>query len=175
MIERALELVLFSSRWLLVPFYLALCVGLLGLAVKTFERLYVLAAEIISLSESGIILGVLSIIDLTLTASLVVIVIFSGYVNFVSRIDAAEHRDWPRWMANIDFSELKLKLMASIVAISAIKLLEAYMDVEQEADRDLWWRGGLHLTFVVSAVALAIADWIGHARGDGHDDRAKDS
>jgi uncharacterized protein (TIGR00645 family) len=175
MIERALELVLFSSRWLLAPLYLALCVGLLGLVVKTFERLYVLAAEIISLSESGIILGVLSIIDLTLTASLVVIVIFSGYVNFVSRIDAAEHRDWPRWMANIDFSELKLKLMASIVAISGIKLLEAYMDVEQEADRDLWWRAGLHLTFVVSAVVLAIADWIGHSRGPSHNDQGDEA
>jgi uncharacterized protein (TIGR00645 family) len=161
MLERAVEIVLFSSRWLLAPFFLALAVGLIELLVKTYERVYELVYGFLRLNESGMILGVLSIVDLTLTASLVVIVIFSGYVNFVSRIDADEHKDWPQWMANIDFGELKLKLMASIVAISAIKLLEVYMDVGQESDRDLWWLGGLHLTFVVSAVLLALADWLG--------------
>ena len=109
----------------------------------------------------------MSIIDLTLTASLVVIVIFFGYVNFVSRVDINEHKDWPQWMANIDFSELKLKLMASIVAISAIKLLEAYMDVERETDRDLWWLAGIHGVFVVSALLLALADRVGHRPSDG--------
>jgi uncharacterized protein (TIGR00645 family) len=161
MIERVLEKILFASRWLLAPFYFALAIGLIELLVKTVERLYELAHNFLNLGESGIILGVLSIIDLTLTASLVVIVIFSGYVNFVSRIDIAEHKDWPQWMANIDFSELKLKLMSSIVAISAIKLLEAYMDIEQQTDRNLWWLAGVHLTFVVSALALAVSDWVG--------------
>jgi uncharacterized protein (TIGR00645 family) len=162
MIERALERLLFGSRWLLAPFYLALALGLIGLLIKAATRLYALGIGILTLSESGMILGVLSIVDLTLTASLVVIVIFSGYVNFVSRIDENEHRNWPQWMARIDFSELKLKLMASIVAISAIKLLEAYMDVDAATDRDLWWLAGLHVTFVVSALLLALADRIGH-------------
>ena len=162
MFERALEKLLFSSRWLLAPFYIALAIGLIELLAKTAMRLYELLEKFLGLNESGIILGVLSIIDLTLTASLIVIVIFSGYVNFVSRIDVEEHRDWPQWMASIDFSELKLKLMGSIVAISGIKLLEAYMDIEHEPDRDLWWLAGIHLTFVVSTLVLALADWVGN-------------
>jgi uncharacterized protein (TIGR00645 family) len=167
MIERALEKILFASRWLLAPFYFALALGLVELLIKTVERLYEIAHNFLTLSESGIILGVLSIIDLTLTASLIVIVIFSGYVNFVSRIDIAEHRDWPQWMASIDFSELKLKLMSSIVAISAIKLLEAYMDIEEQTDRNLWWLAGIHLTFVVSALLLAASDWVSHRPPNG--------
>ena len=107
-------------------------------------------------------LGVLGIVDLTLTASLVVIVIFSGYGNFVARLDPDQHRDWPQWMAEIDFSELKLKLMASIVAIAAIKLLEAYMDIGHEPDRDLYWLTGILLVFVASALFLGIADRLGH-------------
>jgi uncharacterized protein (TIGR00645 family) len=166
MIERALERILSSTRWLLAPFYLALAFGLIELLVKTGERVYELLLGFLNLTESGMILGVLSIIDLTLTASLVVIVIFSGYVNFISPIDASQHRNWPQWMANIDFSELKLRLMASIVAISAIKLLEAYMDVDRQSDRDLWWLAGLHLTFVVSALLLSLADWAGHRSRD---------
>jgi uncharacterized protein (TIGR00645 family) len=167
MIERALEKLLFSSRWLLAPFYFALALGLIGLLIKVAERLYDLARGLLTLSESGMILGVLSVIDLTLTASLVVIIIFSGYVNFVSRVEETEHSDWPQWMASVDFSELKLKLMASIVAITAIKLLESFMDVDQESDRDLWWLAGLHVTFVVSALLLALADRIGHRPTNG--------
>jgi uncharacterized protein (TIGR00645 family) len=170
MIERALEKILFASRWLLAPFYFALALGLIELLIKTIERLYEIGHNFLTLSESGIILGVLSIIDLTLTASLIVIVIFSGYVNFVSRIDITEHRDWPQWMASIDFSELKLKLMSSIVAISAIKLLEAYMDVEEQTDRNLWWLAGIHLTFVVSALLLAASDWVSHRPSNGGGD-----
>ena len=160
--QAALERLLFATRWLLVPLYLALGFALLALIAKAGLRVYELAIAFSSSSESSIMLGVLGIVDLTLTASLVVIVIFSGYVNFVARIDASLHHDWPQWMAGIDFSELKLKLMASIVAISAIKLLEAYMDIEHESDRDLAWLAGCHLVFVVSALALGVADWLGH-------------
>ena len=166
-IERVFQRLLFGSRWLLAPFYLALAIGLIELLVKTGERLYELIKDFLGLSESGMILGVLSIIDLTLTASLGVIVIFSGYVNFVSRIDPAEHKDWPQWMANVNFSELKLKVMASIVAISAVKLLEAYMTIDQQSDRNLWFLAGLHATFVVSTVLLALADRIVHRGGEG--------
>jgi uncharacterized protein (TIGR00645 family) len=167
MIERVLERLLFGSRWLLAPFYVALAIGLIELLVKTGEKVYDLSRSFLGLSESGMILGVLSIVDLTLTGSLVVIVIFSGYVNFVSRVDASAHRDWPQWMASIEFSELKLRVMASIVAISAVKLLEAYMDIDQTSDRDLWFLAGIHLTFVVSALLLAFADRLGHRPENG--------
>jgi uncharacterized protein (TIGR00645 family) len=168
MIERALERVLFASRWLLTPFYFALALGLVALLVKSGLRIWDLAVGFTGFNEAGIILGVLSIVDLTLTASLIVIVIFSGYVNFVSRIDASEHKDWPQWMASIDFNELKLKLMSSIVAISAIKLLESYMEIDHQSDRDLYFLTGIHLTFVVSTLILTLADRVGHAPSDGH-------
>jgi uncharacterized protein (TIGR00645 family) len=162
MIERVLVTVLFASRWLLTPFYFALALGLLVLVGKVGQRIYDLGAGFQGFNEAGIMLGVLAIVDLTLTASLIVIVIFSGYVNFVSRIDASEHSDWPQWMASINFSELKLKLMSSIVAISAIKLLEAFMEVGHESDRDLYFLTGIHLTFVMSTLVLALSDRLGH-------------
>lgn len=164
MIERVLERVLFASRWLLTPFYFALALGLLALLGKAGQRVFDLAVGFQGLNEAGVMLGVLAVVDLTLTASLIVIVIFSGYVNFVSRIDADQHGDWPHWMASVDFSDLKLKLMSSIVAISAIKLLESFMEVGNESDRDLYFLTGIHLTFVVSTVLLALADRLGHVK-----------
>ena len=160
--QAGLERLLFATRWLLVPLYLALAFGLLALIAKAGLRVFALAVDFPASSEAAIMLGVLGIVDLTLTASLVVIVIFSGYVNFVVRIDASMHKDWPQWMARIDFSELKLKLMASIVAISAIKLLEAFMDISHETDRELIWLVAIQVVFVASALSLGLADWLSH-------------
>jgi uncharacterized protein (TIGR00645 family) len=160
--QAALERLLFATRWLLVPLYLALGVAVLALIAKAGQRVYELAIAFPASSESSVMLGALGIVDLTLTASLVVIVIFSGYVNFVARIDASLHHDWPQWMAGIDFSELKLKLMGSIVAISGINLLEAFTEIAHESDRDLYWRAGIHLVFVISALSLGLADWLSH-------------
>jgi uncharacterized protein (TIGR00645 family) len=165
MIERILVRILFSSRWLLAPLYFALAVSLFALLAKAGQRLWELGAGFQNLSEANLMLGVLAIVDLTLTASLIVIVIFSGYVNFISRIDASEHKDWPQWMASVDFSELKLKLMSSIVAISAIKLLESFMEVGHESDRDLYFLTGIHLTFVVSTLLLALSDRLNNGNG----------
>ncbi len=166
-IKSSFEKILFASRWLLAPFYVALVFALLALLAKVGVRVYDLATQLASLGEESVLLAALGIVDLTLSASLIVIVILSGYINFVSRIDVDAHPDWPRWMADVDFSELKLKLMASIVAISAIKLLEAFMDVGHETDRDLAWQTGVLAVFVVSAVLLALADRIGHRGGGG--------
>ena len=160
------EILLFASRWLLAPFYVALVVALLALLGKVAIRAWGLAAQFTTYTEEDVILGALGIVDLTLTASLVVLVIFSGYANFISRIDASTHPDWPRWMAEIDFSELKLRLMASIVAISAIKLLEAYMNIDHETDRQLAWQAGVLGVFVASALLLGVAEWFGN-RADG--------
>jgi uncharacterized protein (TIGR00645 family) len=123
-------------------------------------------------SESEVILALLSLIDLTLTASLIVIVIFSGYENFVSRIEPGAHADWPEWMAKIDFTGLKLKLLSSIVAISAIQLLRAFLNVHNTEQRDLAWMVGIHLTFVVSGLLLAWTDKISGEAGHGHASRA---
>jgi uncharacterized protein (TIGR00645 family) len=165
MIKRILERTLFASRWLLAPFYFALALALLALLAKGGQRVWELAVGFQGLGEAGLMLGVLAVVDLTLTASLIVIVIFSGYVNFISRVKASEHEDWPQWMASVDFSELKLKLMSSIVAISAIKLLESFMEIGQESDRDLYFLTGIHLTFVVSTLILAFSDRLQHGAG----------
>ena len=165
MIRRSFEKILFASRWLLTPFYVALALALLALLAKVGMRVYALATGFVGLGEEDVLLAALGIVDLTLSASLIVIVILSGYSNFVSRIDLEAHPDWPRWMADVDFSELKLKLMASIVAISAVKLLEAFMDVGNQSDRDLAWQAGLLATFVVSALLLALADRLGRRQG----------
>jgi len=152
--------ILFSSRWLLTPFYVALVVPLLVLLGKDVQHAYELIAGFMTLAEDDVILGALALVDMTLTASLVVLVIFSGYANFVSRIDLDQHPDWPQWMVGIDFSELKLKLLASIVAISGIKLLEAYMNLDRESDRDLAWQAGLFGVFVGASLLVSIADAI---------------
>ena len=162
MIERLIERLIFASRWLLAPFFLMLALALLGLLLKTVEHVYHYATIFVGASESDVILNTLSVVDLTLTGSLLVIVIFSGYENFVSRIDASEHRDWPEWMASIDFTGLKLKLMSSIVAISAIQLLRNFMSLGSISDRDLGWAVGIHLTFVVSGLLLAVTDRMSH-------------
>ncbi len=165
MIKLSFEKILFASRWLLTPFYVALVLALAALLAKVVLRVYDLATGFAGLGEEDVLLAALGIVDLTLSASLIVIVILSGYANFVARVDVEAHADWPRWIADVDFSELKLKLMASIVAISAVKLLEAFMDVEHQSDRDLGWQTGVLATFVVSAVLLALADRIGRRSG----------
>jgi len=166
-IKSSLKKVLFASRWLLAPFYVALVLALLALLAKAGVRVYDVTMQFASLDEESVLLAALGIVDLTLSASLIVIVILSGYANFIARVDVEAHKDWPRWIAEVDFSELKLKLMASIVAISAIKLLEAFMEVDRESDRALAWQTGVLATFVIAALLLALADRIGHRQDGG--------
>lgn len=158
MIEKALEKFLFASRWLLAPFYVMLVVALVGLLIKAGQETIHFIGHAFTATESDIILGVLALVDLTLTASLVIIVIFSGYENFVSKIDAEAHKDWPEWMGKIDFTGLKLKLVSSIVAISAIQVLKAFMNVGKVSDREMIWLVGIHMMFVISGLLMALTD-----------------
>ncbi len=160
-----LERILFASRWLLVPFYFGLVVALVALLYKAMVEVWHLVSHVTTATESEVILGVLSLVDLTLTGSLLVIVIFSSYENFVSRVDAAAHPDWPEWMRKIDFTGLKLKLLSSIVAISAIQVLKGFMDVKNLSDRDLMWLVVIHVVFVVSGVFLALTDRLAEGAG----------
>jgi uncharacterized protein (TIGR00645 family) len=175
-LEKIAEEALFASRWLLAPIYLGLSVSLVLLLVIFMRELWHLASHLIAASESDVILGVLSLVDLSLTASLLIIVIFSGYENFVSQIDHSGHVDWPSWMGTIDFTALKLKLLSSIVAISAIQLLKEFMSMKAVAavdERRLFWLVVIHLVFVASSVLLAVADYItGLSSGHGHDGAA---
>ena len=166
--EDILEKTLFASRWLLAPFYLGLAISLFFLLIKFVKELFHVAAVAFNGSEADVILGVLSLVDFALTGSLIVIVVFSGYENFVSKIDHSNHRDWPEWMGTIDFTALKLKLLSSIVAISAIQLLKQFMALKTTSDRELWWSVAIHVTFVVSSVLLALSDKIAHSTDAGY-------
>jgi uncharacterized protein (TIGR00645 family) len=163
-VERGIERILFNSRWLMAPFYLGLVISL---AVLLFKFVMMLAEFILhapAAKESDIILGVLSLIDVSLTGNLILIVVFSGYENFVSKIDPRGHPDWPDWMTKVDFAGLKQKLLASIVAISAIQVLKAFMNIDAVFDpQKMAWLVGVHLVFVVSALLLALSDrWGDH-------------
>jgi uncharacterized protein (TIGR00645 family) len=162
------EQVIFASRWLLAPIYLGLSISLAVLLVIFLRELWHLATHVLTLTETDAILGVLALVDLAMTGSLIIIVVFSGYENFVSKIDHSGHSDWPEWMGTIDFTALKLKLLGSIVAISAIQLLKEFMKmttVTEADERKLFWLVVIHMVFVGSSVLLALSDWIS---GGGH-------
>lgn len=156
--ERLVERTIFASRWLLAPFYLGLAVALILLLIKFLQELLHIAPMVFSMSESDVVLSVLTLIDLSLAGNLLLLVIFSGYENFVSKIDVADHKDRPDWMGKVDYSGLKLKLLASIVAISAIQMLRAFLNIKHFSTEELAWMVGIHMAFVVSGVLLAWMD-----------------
>src|ERR1700704_6310020 len=166
-VETGFENLIFNSRWLMAPFYFGLVVSLAVLLYKFGMLLWEFILHAPSAKEADIILGVLSLIDVSLTGNLILIVVFSGYENFVSRIDPGGHPDWPEWMTKVDFTGLKQKLLASIVAISAIQGLKAFMNLDSIFDPSkLAWLVGVHLVFVVSAFMLAMSDrWSGGDHG----------
>jgi uncharacterized protein (TIGR00645 family) len=158
MFEQMFAKVLSISRWLLAPFYFALVLTVAALLVKTGQHLLQFISHLISASETTLIVEALKLVDLTLTASLVILIVFSGYSNFVATIEAADQSGWPKWMSKMDFSRLKLKLLASMVAISAVQLLAVFIDIADTSDRDLTWYIIIHVIFVVSGLLLAVTD-----------------
>lgn len=163
-LERILERLLFNSRWLLAPFYVGLVISLVMLLVAFVGDFLHLIPNLLHASPEEIILGVLTLIDLSLAGNLVVIVMFSGYENFVSKIDTGQSEDRPSWMGTLDFSGLKMKLIGSIVAISAISLLRAFMTLTEAGsvldEVRIRWLVILHLTFVGSGLLFAAMDWV---------------
>lgn len=170
-IEKTLESLMFNSRWLLAPFYigLVLSIALLGISfIKEFIHFVPIA---ITGPESAVIIGILTLIDIVMIANLLIIIIFAGYENFVSKIETDNHEDRPSWMGHVGFADLKMKLIGSIVAISGIELLKAFMHIESYSDNQLAWKIGLHLTFVISGVLFALMDKLsGGSHGPAHDD-----
>jgi uncharacterized protein (TIGR00645 family) len=163
MLEKALERLLFACRWLLAPLYLGLSLALIALGIKFFQEAFHVFSEVTALAEADLVLIVLAMIDIALVGSLIVMVMFSGYENFVSRIDHDAGTDAPAWLSKLDSGTLKLKVAASIVAISSIHLLRVFMDAQQIANDKIKWYVILHLTFVVSAVLLGVLDRISFA------------
>lgn len=162
-IEGVIETVIFQSRWLLAPLYLGLVGTLLILMVKFIEKLIKLAMITFSASSTELIIHVLGLIDVVLIANLLLIIVFSGYENFVSKIDAVKgHVDRPSWMGKVDYTALKLKVIGSIVAISSIELLKVFINIHNTSQYDAMWQVIIHLTFVVSGVLFALMERILH-------------
>ncbi len=165
-IERFVEALIYQSRWLLALLYIGLIIGIVALIVRFGFDLAHLVTILFTADDRAAILDVLNLIDLTLVANLVLIVMFSGYESFVSRIDSAIY-DRPAWMGTIDFTGLKIKLMASLAAISGIYLLEALLNLASQTWTQLAWKLGIHLTFVVSGVFFALMERIETAASHG--------
>jgi uncharacterized protein (TIGR00645 family) len=157
-IRYSLERLMYASRWLLAPIYIGLSFALLALFIKFFQELYHFMPFILQLEESNLLLKVLSLIDLTLVGSLIVIVMFSGYENFVSRLDIGEATEKLDWLGTHDYGSLKMKIAASIVTISSIHLLEIFMNIETIDNNKVMWYTLVHLTFVISALLMGYLD-----------------
>jgi uncharacterized protein (TIGR00645 family) len=164
-LESLSEIVLFGGRWLLAPLYLGLLFGLIPILYRFFFEFFELYRHMTSLNMHQLTLSVLEMLDTVLLGNLVIIVIFAGYENFVSKINVAENsEDRPHWMGRVDYSGLKIKLIGSLVAISVIELLKDFMqDTAFDTHREIW-RVGIHLTFVISGVLFALMDFIADKR-----------
>ena len=153
------EAIIFNSRWLIAPFLLGLVVGLAALVLKFLIKLYEFVIHIPQAPPADVIVGILTLVDLTLVASLIVLVICSIYDNFITDIDPAKHPEWPEGLVKIGFSGLKQKLFGAIAVIAAVNVLEWFMDIERQADNTkLAWVVGILLAFAASMLILAIAD-----------------
>ena len=174
MIERTIEKLLFASRWILAPVYLGLSLALVALGVKFFMELFHLITEVVSMGEADLVLILLGLVDMVLVGSLIVMVMFSGYENFVSALDVDQGGEKLSWLGKLDANSLKLKVASSIVAISSIHLLSAFMKTPgyfedgKDGGKVLMWYVIIHLTFVVSAVMMGVLDRITSSQHRGH-------
>lgn len=158
--ERLIERTMYAARWLLAPIYLGLSLAILLLAVKFFQHLLHVIPVIFSMSEADLVLVILSLVDIALVGGLLVMVMFSGYENFVSRLDIQEGDDKLDWLGKMDSGSLKNKVAASIVAISSIHLLQIFMNAQNTANDKILWYVILHITFVMSAFGMGYLDKI---------------
>jgi uncharacterized protein (TIGR00645 family) len=165
-IERGFQTALFFSRWLIAPFLIGLVLCLLLLIYRFFADFYVLAATLPTLTWHDLVVDVLNLVDVSLTANLVLIVIFSGFENFIHKIDRDEHTAWPQGLTEVDFGALKQKLLGSVAVIAAIDALAWYLDLEKTTDTvKLGWAIAFPLMFVASLLMLAIADRLSRHNG----------
>lgn len=156
--ERLIEKTMYRSRWLLAPIYLGLTLALLALGIKFFQEVFHLLPDVVEMAEADMILVVLSLIDIAMVGGLIVMVMMSGYENFVSQLDVDEGEEKLSWLGKMDTSSLKMKIAASIVAISSIHLLKIFMNASNIDNDKLLWYVIMHLTFVASAFAMGALD-----------------
>ncbi|WP_351124055.1 TIGR00645 family protein [Shewanella sp. T24-MNA-CIBAN-0130] len=158
--EKVFERLMYASRWIMAPIYLGLSLILLALGIKFFQEIFHLLPNIFSIAEVDLVLITLSLIDITLVGGLLIMVMFSGYENFVSQLDVGENSEKLSWLGKMDTGSLKNKVAASIVAISSIHLLKVFMNAENIANDKIMWYLLIHITFVLSAFAMGYLDKI---------------
>lgn len=156
--ERIIESTMYASRWLLAPIYMGLSLAVLLLGIKFFQEAIHIFPLVLSMKEADLVLVILSLVDLALVGGLLVMVMLSGYENFVSAIDLKEGQEKLSWLGKLDSGSLKQKVAASIVAISSIHLLKAFMAAQEIANDKLMWYVIIHMTFVLSALGMAYVD-----------------
>lgn len=158
--EKLVEKLIYASRWLMAPIYLGLSLVLLALGIKFFQEIFHILPSILSMKEVDLILITLSLIDISLVGGLIVMVMFSGYENFVSRLDIKDEDEKLNWLGKVDSASLKNKVAASIVAISSIHLLKIFMDTRNIPNDKIMWYLLIHITFVLSAFVMGYLDKI---------------
>ena len=174
--EEAFEQSLFRSRWLMAPFYVGLVIALVVLMITFGKEVVEETSKVLTmdLQENTVVLWLLTLIDMSLAGNLTLMVVFAGYENFVSRMDLEGNPDKPDWMGRVDFSNMKLKLIASIIAISVIHLLKSFMSIESVDKANLVWLMELHGVFLVSGVVLVFMDWLGDKGAENKDIRGSE-
>ncbi|MGO2371188.1 MAG: TIGR00645 family protein [Pseudoalteromonas prydzensis] len=159
-LEQFVESCIFRARWLLAPFSIGLLVAIVLLLLKFFKYLFHMAVNTFNATNEQLLVGILTLVDTALLAGLLLIIIFSGYENFVSKLNIGNHEDRPAWMGKVGFSGLKMKLISAIVAISAVELLKVFISSTSHSSDELLWKVIIHVTFVISGVMFALTDFI---------------
>ena len=162
--EKVFEKLMYASRWIMAPIYLGLSLVLFALGIKFFQEIFHIIPNIFKMAEVDLILVTLSLIDITLVGGLLIMVMFSGYENFVSQLDVGEDSEKLNWLGKMDSGSLKNKVAASIVAISSIHLLKVFMNAENISNDKIMWYLLIHITFVLSAFAMGYLDKITRAK-----------
>lgn len=165
--EDSFENVIFGSRWVQAPVYFGLMVGSLLYSYRFLLELIHLCFTVGKINEETLMLGILTLVDITMVLNLLVMVIIGGYATFVSRIDLADHEDRPEWLGKIDAGTLKVKLAGSLVGVSGIHLLKSFINIENKESENVKWQIVIHLVFLISTLLLAFTERVLHSHQQG--------
>ena len=163
-VETVFEKLIFASRWLQAPLYAGLIVGGVLYAYKFLIELIHLCATINEITETALMLGVLTLVDITMVANLIIMVIIGGYTTFVSRLDIDKHEDKPEWLQKIDAGTLKIKLSGSLVGVSGIHLLQVFINIKNHESEQIMWLVIIHVVFLLSSIMLAYSEKLLHQK-----------
>lgn len=154
-LKKAVGRFIFMSRWLQAPLYLGLIVILATYVYRFIAELYHLISHLNGVDDNQIMLGVLSLIDVVMIANLLIMVVMGGYETFISRLDLDAHPDQPEWLDHLDAGAMKIKLALALIGISSIHLLRTFIDPSRMPNDKVMWQVVIHLTLLVSALAIA--------------------